>query len=187
MSSDSNIEHQENSPKLSIRRRDAGQSHRLLELARPECLALLAAGDFGRVVVTTRLGHAPLIRPVNYRFDHASQAVVFRTGDGSKFHALAHSARVAFEIDAFEPQSHTAWSVIVSGVTEEITRPAEIRRLDELGLKTWAPGDRPHWIRIRARTVSGRRIEIDDESPGAAAQRHGSESDRQNREAEHNG
>jgi hypothetical protein len=48
--------------------------------------------------------------------------------------------------------------VIVNGVTEEVTRPEELRRLEAAGLHTWAPGARPRWIRIRARTVSGRRI-----------------------------
>jgi nitroimidazol reductase NimA-like FMN-containing flavoprotein (pyridoxamine 5'-phosphate oxidase superfamily) len=105
------------------------------------------------------VGSKPIIRPVNYRFDEHSQSVVFRTGEGSKFHALARSANALFEIDAIDERARTAWSVIISGATEQVTGPADVRRLEELGLALWAPGDRPHWIRIRARTVSGRRIE----------------------------
>jgi hypothetical protein len=48
--------------------------------------------------------------------------------------------------------------VIIQGVTEEITNSAELRRIEALGLEPWAPGHKGHWIRIRASTVSGRRI-----------------------------
>jgi nitroimidazol reductase NimA-like FMN-containing flavoprotein (pyridoxamine 5'-phosphate oxidase superfamily) len=133
---------------------------RLVELPRTECLTLLAAASVGRVVVAGHPGQPPVIRPVSYLFDARSQAIVFRTSEGSKFDALVRSTQACFEIDAVDPHTHTGWSVIVSGVTEEVTRPAEIRRLEDAGLHTWAPGERPHWIRIQARTVSGRRIEV---------------------------
>jgi uncharacterized protein len=48
--------------------------------------------------------------------------------------------------------------VIIVGVTEEVTHPTELRRIESLGLDSWAPGHHDHWIRIRANTVSGRRI-----------------------------
>jgi hypothetical protein len=38
----------------------------MLELARPECLRLLAATGIGRVVVSVPGWEHPLIRPVNY-------------------------------------------------------------------------------------------------------------------------
>ncbi len=109
-------------------------------------------------MVLISAAETPIIRPVNYRFDVASQSVVFRTGVGSKFDALARSARALFEIDSMDPETRTAWSVIISGATEVVTRPAEIRRLGELGLELWAPGERPNWVRIRARTVTGRAV-----------------------------
>lgn len=137
------------------------RSHRFIELSRAECLELLAETSFGRVVLGSPRGGKPMIRPVNYAFDAGSSAVVFRSGAGSKFHALARSATAQFEIDAIDDRRHTAWSVIISGATEQVTAPAEIRRLEGLGLASWAPGERPHWIRIRARTVSGRRIVVD--------------------------
>ena len=131
----------------------------LLELDRAECLRLLAATSVGRVAVNVP-DWPPVVRPVNYVFDEPSQSVLFRSARGSKLHALLHSARAAFEIDGTEPDSRAAWSVIVVGVTEEVTRPLEIARLEHLGLKPWAPGPKPHWIRIRAGTVSGRRIAV---------------------------
>lgn len=128
----------------------------MVALSREECLRLLASHDFGRVAVAM---DSPVIRPVNYTFDERSQSVIFRTADGSKFHALLHAANAAFEIDGVDRDSRTGWSVIIAGMTEEITSATEIRRLNRLGLATWAPGRKAHWMRIRAWTVSGRRIE----------------------------
>ncbi|HTP18602.1 MAG TPA: pyridoxamine 5'-phosphate oxidase family protein [Solirubrobacteraceae bacterium] len=127
----------------------------LLVLTREECLALLASHNFGRLAVAM---DSPVIRPVNYVFDDRSQSVVFRTADGSKFHAMLVNGNAAFEIDGIDSDSRTGWSVVIVGMTEEVTSPSEVRRLDRLQLETWTPGPKAHWMRIRAWTVSGRRI-----------------------------
>jgi hypothetical protein len=128
----------------------------MLELSREECLELLAAHRFGRLAVV--MNGAPVIRPVNYVFDQASQSVVFRTARGSKFHALLHAAKASFEIDGIDEAARTGWSVVIQGVTAEVTVPNDIGRFDRLGLQPWAPGPKPHWVHIRASTLSGRRI-----------------------------
>jgi uncharacterized protein len=130
----------------------------LTALTRPECLALLAANDFGRVVISGGVGQVPLIRPVGYRFDEGSQSIVFRTLEGSKFHMLGHGARACFEVDAVDPEAESGWSVIVIGTVERITRAAEVERAARRDLRTWPDGTGVHWMRIRARTVSGRRL-----------------------------
>jgi nitroimidazol reductase NimA-like FMN-containing flavoprotein (pyridoxamine 5'-phosphate oxidase superfamily) len=135
-----------------------GVARELVVLSRPECLALLAATDFGRVVMSAGPSQVPLIRPVNYRFDERSQSIVFRTLEGSKFHTLVRSARACFEIDGHDPGTESGWSVIVIGTTERITRAADIDRAERLDVRTWANGRSAHWMRIRARTVSGRRL-----------------------------
>ena len=127
------------------------------DLSREECLRLLARCQVGRLAVALSDG-APVIRPVNYAFDEGSQSVVFRTTDGSKLHGVLRAGEAAFEIDGVDEGSRTGWSVIVRGVAEEITNASEARRLDALGLVPWAPGRKRHWVRIRARTVTGRRI-----------------------------
>ncbi len=138
----------------------------LLELSREECLELLSTHRFARLAVVMGDG-APMIRPVNYVFDRRSQSVVFRTARGSKFHALLHAAKAAFEIDGIDEGARTGWSVIVAGLTAEINTDSDIARLNRLGLEPWAPGAKPHWVRIRAWTVSGRRIVLGPESlPG---------------------
>ena len=71
----------------------------MLELPREECLRLLASHSFGRLAVS--MGErAPVLRPVNYLFDDASQSVVFRTAVGSGFppccgQSRAHSRSTA--------------------------------------------------------------------------------------------
>jgi len=135
----------------------AASTTQLVELDRDQCLRLLAEANLGRLAVNAP-GWPPVIRPVNYVFDESSQSVVFRSAQGSKFSALVQSGEAAFEIDGIEPVGHTGWSVIVVGVAEEITNAAEVQRLEHLGLRPWAPGDKPHWLRIRTTVVSGRRI-----------------------------
>jgi nitroimidazol reductase NimA-like FMN-containing flavoprotein (pyridoxamine 5'-phosphate oxidase superfamily) len=134
----------------------------MLDLPREECLRLLASYSFGRLAVS--MGErAPVLRPVNYLFDESSQSVVFRTEVGSGFHAMLRSAEVTFEIDGVEDRARTGWSVIMIGVAEEVTDPSEISRLNRLDLDSWAPGDKSHWVRIHAVTLSGRRIVLPPE------------------------
>jgi uncharacterized protein len=140
----------------------------MAELTRMECLELLAGECVGRLAVSMGDG-APLIRPVNYVFDDASQSVVLRTAAGSKLHVLLRRAKAAFEIDGIDRSARTGWSVIVLGASEEVTSPAEMRRLETLGVQPWVPGDASHWVRIRAGTVSGRRIGQATGSTGAVA------------------
>ena len=132
-------------------------SSEMLVLSREECLRLLALNRFGRLAVALAAG-APVIRPVNYTFDEPSKSVVFRTSDGSKLHAVLHAGEAAFEIDGVDEGSRTGWSVVLHGVAEPVTNPADVRHLDALDMTPWAPGHKRHWVRIRARTVTGRRI-----------------------------
>jgi uncharacterized protein len=128
------------------------------ELGRPECLRLLAATSIGRGVVSVPEWDHPVFRPVNYGFDQSPQSVLLRSAPGSKLHALLRSARAAFEIDSIHHAGDLGWSVIVTGVCEEITANGELRRVEALGLEPRVPGTKGHRIRIRPNVVSGRRI-----------------------------
>ena len=146
----------------------------LQQIDRAECLRLLSRERFGRVAVSSA-GQSPLIRPVNYRFDEPSQAIVFRTASGSKLHALLATRKATFEIDGLDPVSRTGWSVIVRGIVEEVVDPVEVRRVARAPLDPWAPGEKPHVVRIRAWTVTGRRVAEPEafdveSSPAARAQ-----------------
>jgi nitroimidazol reductase NimA-like FMN-containing flavoprotein (pyridoxamine 5'-phosphate oxidase superfamily) len=131
----------------------------LAELERDECIELLVRTRVGRLAVSPPDWRTPpVIRPLTYVFDRSSQSLVFRSGRGSKFTALLLSGHAAFEIDEFEPGERRGWSVIVQGAVEEFRNATELQRLERLGLEPWAPGELPHWIRLHASVVSGRRI-----------------------------
>ncbi len=129
--------------------------HTALEhIPREECLGLLGAQYLGRIAVT--VAGRPLIMPVNYVVDDGS--IVFRSDEGTKFHAAVRGEFVGFEIDDADPEDHSGWSVLVTGVAEEIVDPVERRRAERLPLRSWAPGEKAHFLRITPVTVSGRRI-----------------------------
>ena len=134
-------------------------------LTRAECLDLLASQHVGRLAVISGW-KTPIIRPVNYLYDQPSQSIVFRTAAGSKLHALRKATRAAFEIDGTDVRAGSAWSVIVEGVTAEITRPSELARLNGLDFQPWIPGPKPYWIGIGVWTVSGRQVPL----PATASQ-----------------
>jgi nitroimidazol reductase NimA-like FMN-containing flavoprotein (pyridoxamine 5'-phosphate oxidase superfamily) len=119
-----------------------------------ECLELLGAATLGRVAV--RLGDAPAILPVNYAL--LDDEVVFRTDPGTKLTAALMGVRVAFEVDAADPDARNGWSVLVVGYAEEIRDRSTLRRVDELGLKPWVAQAPDFVVRIRAERITGRRV-----------------------------
>jgi nitroimidazol reductase NimA-like FMN-containing flavoprotein (pyridoxamine 5'-phosphate oxidase superfamily) len=127
---------------------------RLEVLDREECLAMLGHQSLGRLAVVGA-ENRPYVFPVMYTLD--GTAIVFRTDRGTKLH-LADGHWVAFECDGVDATYHTGWSVVVSGVAEEISNASEIVRLSKLPLGVWLPGDAPRWVRIRPMSISGRRI-----------------------------
>jgi len=95
-------------------------------IERRECLALLAADDFGRIGILE--GASPLILPVNYALD--GEAIIFRSGEGSKL-AAARRTAACFEIDGHDSARHEGWSVVARGRLEEVT-PYEGPALERL-------------------------------------------------------
>ena len=120
-----------------------------------ECTSLLGSGGVGRVAVV--VSGRPHIVPVNYAAD--GDVVVFRTAPGTVLSAASLSS-VAFETDAIDPQTRSGWSVSVHGDGFDITEAVdpESRRLRQLPLECWAPGDRDHWYKVVPREITGRRL-----------------------------
>ena len=83
----------------------------LCDLKRVECFRLLASGRIGRVVFTDAA--LPAVQPVAYFLD--DEEVVFRTRNGSKLAAATRHAIVGFEVDEFDLQARTGWSVLGIG------------------------------------------------------------------------
>jgi uncharacterized protein len=126
-----------------------------LEILSPEqCLDLLQHSTVGRVAVT--VAALPAIFPVNYAI--LDEAIVFRTGEGTKLRAALERAVVAFQVDHIDDATASGWSVMAVGMAEEITDPADIKAAEQLGLHPFAAGDRAHFVRIRPEFLSGRRI-----------------------------
>ena len=126
------------------------------ELPRHECLRLLEGQTVGRLVVIE--DHRPLVFPVNYVLD--GDAVVIRTTSGTKLYGVTRGF-VSFEVDDLHTDSRTGWSVVLTGVAQEVTdfdRPDLVERLRAVSPEPWAPGDRPTIVRLAPDTVTGRRI-----------------------------
>jgi nitroimidazol reductase NimA-like FMN-containing flavoprotein (pyridoxamine 5'-phosphate oxidase superfamily) len=120
-----------------------------------QCRSLLVRGDIGRIAVVD--GGAPLVFPVTYVVD--GDAIVFRTGEGTKLHAVGR-APACFEVDAFDRETRTGWSVIVQGRLEEVTLhdATTLDRLEHLGLEPWLEGAGTHWMRLVPSVTTGRRL-----------------------------
>jgi len=104
---------------------------------------------------------------VNFALDDGD--IIIRTDYGSKLSAATRGAVVAFEADSLDADQHAGWSVTAIGRSEEVTDPDEIRRLEQLGLHSWAPGDRKHFIRISPGILSGRRLSAPGSENGRQA------------------
>lgn len=128
---------------------------RLAALAAEECWALLATAPVGRLGFTAHSG-APVIVPVNVVvFGHS---VAFRTGPGPKLLAAERGAAMVVEADSLDPGTRTGWSVCVHGHARRVVDPAQIRRLNNLGIEPWAGGPRDAFVVVRADHVAGRRL-----------------------------
>jgi hypothetical protein len=126
----------------------------LQRLSRDECLTLMASVPVGRVIYTRRA--LPAVDLVNFALDHGD--IVIRTDRGGKLAAAARGAVVAFETDQVDLAGQAGWSVTAIGPSSEVTDPGELARLRTIGLRSWAPGEREHFIRISPVMLNGRHL-----------------------------
>lgn len=126
----------------------------LVELSTAECWSLLEANGTGRVAVT--VGTTPDIFPVNYVIRDGE--ILIRTEAGTKLAAATMMTSVAFEIDRFDEDAHTGWSVVVKGHGREPTTMVELLALDEFDIEPWVDASKSRWLAITPREVTGRRV-----------------------------
>ncbi|MEO9223711.1 MAG: pyridoxamine 5'-phosphate oxidase family protein [Acidimicrobiales bacterium] len=119
-----------------------------------ECLRLLRTAKLGRVGVST--GDVPTVLPVNFLLD--KDRILVRSGRGTKLDAAAREALVSFEVDDFDPMTHSGWSVVVMGKASEVTDAEELAALRHAPIPRWAPGGETTIIAISTELISGRRI-----------------------------
>ncbi len=137
----------------------------LIRLDDEECWRFLAKHSIGRVAIV-HLG-SPMIFPVNYALD--GRTVVFRTGPGTKLGMAVAGGEAAFEVDDAYDVLETGASVMVHGTLQQVTAPDEKARVAKLGLRTWAPGNRDHIVRVSPAWISGRRIPVHSTDEGLSA------------------
>lgn len=134
-------------------------------LSEDECWVLLDEASVGRLAID--IAGKPDIFPINFVVD--GNCILFRTGAGTKFAASALLHHVAFEIDGYEPEQRTAWSVVVKGSAHAVERMEEVFAAEDLPLFPWAAHPKPNFVRITPTEVTGRRFSVlDDVVPDAS-------------------
>ena len=126
------------------------------------CWQQLAGEEVGRLAVSVR--QHPDIFPVNYTVDN--QTIVFRTAEGTKLFALFVDSAVAFEVDGYDAESGTAWSVVIKGHAAEIPMQD---LLDDLAfpLFPWTVTPKPRFVRVVPYEITGRRFHVVPRGPDA--------------------
>jgi nitroimidazol reductase NimA-like FMN-containing flavoprotein (pyridoxamine 5'-phosphate oxidase superfamily) len=120
-----------------------------------QCFALLGQMPVGRIGIT--VGALPVILPVN--FATVDGSVIFRTVPGTKLSAATANNVVAFEVDSYEPDGRSGWSVLVQGIASEVTDPASVRRsLAALGTPWGVAEVADRVVTIEMERISGRRF-----------------------------
>ena len=64
-------------------------------------------------------------------------------------------------------EHQVGWSVTAIGLSREVTDPEEIGRLQMIGLRSWAPRAREHFIRISPEILDGRYLRANGHQPAA--------------------
>jgi len=125
------------------------------ELGTDECERLLRSGVVGRIAITTPSG--PHIVPVNYSV--VDDMIVFRTTPYSVIGTYGLNAQMAFEVDQFDYEYWTGWSVLARGRGCPIAAAEEVQRINQLwSPRPWASGQRNLYVALRWTELSGRRL-----------------------------
>jgi uncharacterized protein len=122
-------------------------------LDRTECYTLLRTQRVGRVGLAT---DPPAVLPVVYVM--VDESVVFRTAPGAKLVEAALHRVVVFEVDDYDAEDGSGWSVNVVGPAAEIVHPEELARVRASDLPAWAGEARDRFVCITAEEISGRRL-----------------------------
>ena len=123
-------------------------------LSEDEAVRLLAGGVVGRIGIT--IGALPAIFPVNYRL--IDGVIIFRTAPGSKMSAAAGGSVVAFEVDDWQLDDRSGWSVLAVGRATVVDDGALADQALAAHLEPFVDGARNVLVRIEPTFVSGRRL-----------------------------
>lgn len=119
------------------------------------CMRLLDLTPVGRVAYV--IAGEPVIWPVNHV--RVGLGVAFRTATGTTLEAAQRRATMAFQVDGYDDETRTGYSVLVRGRSDVEVDEEELARLEGLQLQPWADEQaRDNWVRIHPSEISGRRI-----------------------------
>lgn len=109
----------------------------------------------GRLGITVQA--LPVVLPVY--FVATEDSIVIRTMMGTKLSAAMTGAVVAFEIDGFDADHRSGWSVLVQGRASVVTDQDQLAEAERLPLESVSPGGtNDHFILVALDLVSGRSI-----------------------------
>lgn len=121
----------------------------LIDLDEATCWGLLETVSVGRLAWVDADG--PVVVPVNLSVSAGS--VVIRTAAYSTIAREVDDSRVAVEVDLFDGEQRTGWSVLVRGVARVLMEPAPAD-----APTAWPTGSKSATVRIRPTKVTGRRL-----------------------------
>ncbi len=126
------------------------------ELSAEDCLTHLKSRNVGRVVFVDDDG--PGAVPVNYGV--ANDEIVLRVEQSSNLRNLVEKP-IGFQVDQTDAEHSDGWSVLVRGSGREVPMDevADLLKLMHENLpRPWAEGIHNHWLAIKIRYVTGRRL-----------------------------
>lgn len=128
---------------------------RVMEMSEAQSVERLEVTPVGRLGFSA--GDQPVVLPVSFAW--VEDSIVYRTMDDQLLAVVADGRKVCFEVDHWDTETQTGWSVLVTGVAREVEDWAEKEALEQIGLVPWTRTDwRPVWIRIDPNRITGRLI-----------------------------
>jgi uncharacterized protein len=133
----------------------SGTKAQLEAIAEEDSLAILEQHSLGRIAIV--IDGQPQIFPVNYAM--SGRIVALRTGSGTKL-SRAPGSKVCFEIDGYDPETGTGWSVMVQGSAVDATDAFDDVSWAARAAAPWplAPGAKPFRVAIQPTKITGRRF-----------------------------
>ncbi len=124
-------------------------------LSSEECFNLLAGEEIGRVGFNER--GTTVILPVNYAC--VAESILFRTAPGSKLDLAVRNGPASFEVDDWDTEMRSGWSVLVKGRAQEVTEEWLVTLCEHFDVDPWADQiPRTDWVRIDVEEITGRWI-----------------------------
>jgi nitroimidazol reductase NimA-like FMN-containing flavoprotein (pyridoxamine 5'-phosphate oxidase superfamily) len=124
-------------------------------LSSDECWELIRTTTIGRVAFVDAGG--PVVLPVTHSVH--GHTLVFRSTSGTKLGAAERQRPLAFEVDGWDADARTGWSVLVRGTGHTVLDDDRIDEIEAEAAVPWlASATTGTWVQILPYEISGRRI-----------------------------